>query len=52
MNKGRVLTVLATVAAVLAALPWGFAETITLVSSGGGSYEYGVTQGLEGLWAA
>jgi hypothetical protein len=39
MNRVRVLTMLATVAVVLAASPWGFAESITLTSSGGGVYE-------------
>jgi hypothetical protein len=42
MNRVRVLTVLATVAVVLAASQWGFAESITLVSSGGGVYDYGI----------
>jgi hypothetical protein len=39
----RILTVLATVALVLAAAPWGFAASITLTSSGGGVYNYGLT---------
>ena len=43
MNRVRVLTVLATVAVVLAASPWGFASSITLQSSAGGVYDYGVT---------
>ena len=43
MNRGRILTALATVAVVLAASPWCFAESITLTSSGGGVYDYGVT---------
>jgi hypothetical protein len=45
MNSVRVLTVLATVAVVLAASPWGFASSITLTSSGGGVYDYGLTLG-------
>jgi hypothetical protein len=40
MNRVRVLTALATVAVVLAASQWGFAESITLISSGGGMYDY------------
>jgi len=47
MNRVRVLTVLATVAVVLAASPWGFAATITLISSSGGVYDYGVTLGAD-----
>ena len=43
MNRVRVLTVLATVAVVLAASPWGFASSITLVSNVGGVYDYGLT---------
>ena len=43
MNRMRVLTVLATVAVVLAASPWGFASSITLVSNVGGVYDYGLT---------
>jgi PEP-CTERM motif-containing protein len=43
MNRWRVLTVLATVVVVLAASQWGFASSITLVSSGGGIYDYGLT---------
>src|SRR5215471_6776219 len=44
MNRVRVLTVLATVAGVLAGSQWGFATpSITLTSSGGGIYDYGVT---------
>ena len=43
MNRVRVLTVLATVVVVLAASPWGFASPITLISSGGGVYNYGLT---------
>jgi hypothetical protein len=42
MNRVRVLTVLTTVAVVLAASPWGFASSITLISSGGGVYDYGL----------
>jgi hypothetical protein len=45
MNRVRVLTVLATVAVVLAGSQWGFAESITLISSGGGVYDYGLTLG-------
>jgi hypothetical protein len=53
MNKGRVLTVLATVAVVLAASQWGFASSITLTSSGGGIYDYGVrlAPGESVVWA-
>jgi len=43
MNRVRVLTVLATVAVVLAGSQWGFASSISLVSSGGGVYDYGLT---------
>jgi PEP-CTERM motif-containing protein len=43
MNRMRVLTVLATLAVVLAASQWGFASSMTLISSGGGVYAYGVT---------
>ena len=43
MNRVRVLTVLATVAVVLAASQWGFAASIVLTSSGGGVYDYGLT---------
>jgi hypothetical protein len=43
MNRVRVLTVFATVAVVLAASQWGFASSITLTSSGGGVYDYGLT---------
>jgi hypothetical protein len=42
MNRMRVLTALAVVAVVLAAAQWGFAESITLTSSGGGVYDYGI----------
>jgi hypothetical protein len=45
MNTVRVLTVLATVAVVLAGSQWGFASSISLTSSGGGVYDYGVTLG-------
>jgi hypothetical protein len=45
MNRMRVLTVLATVAVVLAASPWGFASSITLTSSSGGVYDYAVMTG-------
>ena len=43
MNRVRVLTVLATVAVVLAGSQWCFAASITLISSGGGVYDYGLT---------
>ena len=43
MSRVRVLIVLATVAMVLAVSPWGFAASITLTSSGGGIYQYGLT---------
>jgi len=47
MNRMLILTVLATAAVVLAASPWGFAATITLISSSGGVYDYGVTLGAD-----
>jgi hypothetical protein len=43
MNRVRFLTALATVAVVLAGAQWGFASSITLKSSGGGVYDYGLT---------
>jgi hypothetical protein len=43
MNRVRVLTVLATVAVVLAASPVCWASSITLTSSSGGVYNYGLT---------
>ena len=45
MNRLRVLTVLTTLGMALAASPWGFASSITLTSSVGGMYEYGLTVG-------
>jgi hypothetical protein len=45
MNSVRVLTALATAAVVLAASPWGFASSITLISSVGGVYDYGLRLG-------
>jgi len=52
MNRVRVLTVLTTVAVLLAASQWGFASSITLTKSGG-VYEHGVTDGLtRDSWAA
>jgi hypothetical protein len=43
MNRVRVLTALAVVAVVLAGVQWGFASSISLISSGNGMYDYGVT---------
>jgi hypothetical protein len=45
MSRLRVLTVLSTLGVVLAASPWCFASSITLTSSGGGVYDYGLTLG-------
>jgi hypothetical protein len=45
MTRVHLLTALATVVVVLAASPWGFASSITLISSGGGIYDYEVTTG-------
>jgi hypothetical protein len=42
MNRVRALTALATVAVVLAGSQWGFASSISLTSSGGGVYDYGL----------
>ena len=42
MNRVCVLTVLATLAVVLVASQWGFASSISLISSGGGVYDYGL----------
>ena len=42
MNRVCVLTALATVAVVLAGSQWGFASSISLTSSGGGVYDYGL----------
>jgi hypothetical protein len=47
MNRMRVLTALATVTVVLAASPWGFPESISLVSSGGGIYDYALETPIE-----
>jgi hypothetical protein len=53
MNKGRVLTALATVVVVLAASQGGFAASITLLPSSSSVYEYGVMDGLtRDSWAA
>ena len=51
MNRMRVLTVLATVAVLMAASPWGFASSITFTgSSAPGVYDYGLTlAGGEGV---
>ena len=43
MSRMRVLTALTTVAVVLAGSQWCFASSITLISSGGGIYDYGLT---------
>jgi hypothetical protein len=42
MNRVRVLTALTVVMVVLAASQWGFASSITLISSSGGVYDYGL----------
>jgi PEP-CTERM motif-containing protein len=42
MSRLRVLTALTTVVVVLAGSPWCFASSITLTSSGGGMYDYGL----------
>jgi hypothetical protein len=43
MTRVRVLIALATVVVVLAGAQWGFASSITLVSSGASVYDYGLT---------
>jgi hypothetical protein len=50
MNRMRILTVLATVAVVLAASQWGFAESITLDTflSSGGVYDYNARPPADG----
>ena len=43
MSRLRVLTALMILGVVLAASPWCLASSITLTSSGGGVYDYGLT---------
>lgn len=45
MSRLRVLTALTTVVLVLAASQWCFAESITLLASSGGEYDYGLEVG-------
>jgi hypothetical protein len=43
MSRLRILTALTTVGVVLAASQWGFAGSISLISSSGGEYDCGLT---------